>query len=195
MGKVARYTVLTASIVGIAVVLLLLFRFFSPLDSLGQTNERCDARGDFPSVPNGTGMVATGHSTGCAIALLSTEFTTYVYVHKAGEKDSAKSLVFRFYESPKFFDDPKIVWSDDSNLHISVSEVGEITKQLNSMDGVKISYSVGKEAFSREEDLKESRHWATVLLVWLTFLTGVCFLTVRSIRKQKCLDSLKEAGE
>jgi hypothetical protein len=195
MGKVARYTVLTASIVGIAVVLLLLFRFFSPLDSLGQTDESCDTRGEFPSVPNGTGMVATGHSTGCAIALLSTEFTTYVYVHKAGEKDSAKSVVFRFYESPGFFDGPKIVWSDDSNLHISVSEVGEITKQLNSMDGVKISYSVGKEVFSREEDLKESRHWATVLFVWLTFLTGLCFLAVRLITRQKRLDNLKEAGE
>jgi hypothetical protein len=195
MGKVVRYTVLTASIVGIAVVLLLLFRFFSPLDSLGQTDKSCDTRGEFPSVPNGTGMVATGHSTGCAIALLSTEFTTYVYVHKAGEKHSAKSLVFRFYESPKSFDGPKIVWSDDSSLHISVSEVGEVTKQLNSMDGVKISYSVGKEAFSREDDLKESRRWATVLFVWLTSLTGVCFLTVRSIRKQKRLDNLKEAGE
>ena len=195
MGKVARYTVLTVSIVGIAVVLFLLFRFFSPLDSLGQTDASCDTREDFPSVPNGTGMVATGHTTGCAIALLSTEFTTYVYVHKAGEKDSAKSLVFRFYESPGFFDGPKIAWSDDSNLHISVSEVGEVTKQLNSIDGVKISYSVGKEGFSREEDLKESRHWATVLFVWLTFLTGVCFLTVRSIRRRKRLDNLKEAGE
>jgi hypothetical protein len=195
MGKVARYTVLTASIVGIAVVLLLLFRFFSPLDSLGQTDARCDTRGEFPSVPNGTGMVATGHSTGCTIALLSTEFTSYVYVHKAGEKDSAKSLVFRFYESPEFFDYPKIVWSDDSNLHISISEVAEVTKQLNFIDAVKISYSVGKEAFSRGEDLKASRHWATVLFVWLTFLTGVCFLTVRSIRKQKRLDNLKEAGE
>lgn len=178
MGKVARYTVLTASIVGITVVLLLLFRLLSPLDSLGQTDKSCDAREEIPSVPNGTGLVATGHSTGCAIALLSTEFTTYVYVHKAGDKDSAKSLVFRFYESPSF-DGPKIVWGDDSNLHISVSEVGEVTKQLNSMDGVKISYSVGKEAFSREEDLKESRHWATLLFVCLTFLTGVCFLTVR----------------
>jgi len=185
LGKVARYFLLVVSILGLFFVLKLLYNDLSPLDSLGQTDESCDTRGDFPSVPNGTGMVATGHSTGCAIVLLSTEFTTYVYVHKAGEKDSAKSLVFRFYESLEFFDDPKIVWSDDSNLHISISEVGEVTKQLNSMDGVKISYSIGKEDFSHEESLKLARHYDKILLVLLVFLTLICALTVRSIRKQK----------
>ena len=120
-------------------------------------------------MPNGTGMVATGHSTGCAIALLSTEFTTYVYVHKAGEQDSAKSLVFRFYESPEGFDGPKITWSDDSNLHISVSKVGEVTRQLNSIGGVKVSYSIGKQVFPREQDLKESRRWAAVLICLADF--------------------------
>jgi len=195
MRKVAQYSVLTASIIGIAVVLFLLFRLLSPLDSLGRTDERCDTRGDFPSVPNHTGIVATAHETGCAIVLLSTEFTTYVYVHRAGEEDSARSLVFRFYESPNSFDCPKIVWINDSSLYISVSDVGEVTKQLNSMDGVKISYFVGKEVFSREEDLRESRRWATVLFVWLISLTGVCFLTIRSIKKQKRSDPLRVAGK
>jgi len=130
-------------------------------------------------------MVATAHETGCAIVLLSTEFTTYVYVHKAGERDSAKSLVFRFDDSTESFDDPQIVWSDNSNLHISIPEVGEVTKQLNSMDGVKISYSIGKEDFSGDEDLRDTIHTREVLFVCLIILTGICFLTVRSIREQK----------
>ena len=185
LGKVARYFLLVVSILGLFFVLKVLYNDLSPLDSLGQTDESCDTRGDFPSVPNGTGMVATGHSTGCAIVLLSTEFTTYVYVHKAGEKDSAKSLVFRFYESLEAFEDPKIVWTDNSNLHISISEVGEVTKQLNSVDGVKISYSIGKVDFSHEESLRLTRHYDEILLVWLVFLTLICALTIRSIRKQK----------
>jgi len=193
MGTVIRYSILTASIIGIAVVLLGLFNALSPLDSLGETSGDCDVRNDFPSTPNGTGIVATGHSTGCAIALLSTQFTTYVYVHRAGEKDSPKSLVFRFFNSDENFDDPHIVWTDNSNVHISIPEVGEVTKHLTSIDGVKISYAIGKEEFSREEDRKYTIMLAAGLFVLLIFLTGSCFLTVRSIRKQK--RKLIEASE
>jgi hypothetical protein len=185
LGKVVRYFLLVVSILGIFFVLKRLYNDLSPLDSLGQTDESCDTRGDFPSVRNGAGMVATGHSTGCAIVLLSTEFTTYVYVHRAGDADSAKSLVFRFYESPESFDDPKIVWTDNSNLQISIPEVGEVTKKLNSMDGVKISYSIGKEDWSHEESLRLARHVDEILLVWLVILTVICALTVRSIQNQK----------
>jgi hypothetical protein len=145
-------------------------------------------------VPNGTGMVATGHSTGCATVLLSTEFTTYLYVHKAGEKDSAKSLVFRFHESPEVFDDPKIMWSGNANLHISISEVGEVTKQLSSMDGIKISYSIDKEDVSHKRSLKDSIRQGAVLFVFLIFMTVICFVTVRSIRNQKREGHLNDAG-
>jgi hypothetical protein len=144
------------------------------LDSLGETNgANCDTRGDFPSVPNGAGMVVTGHSTGCAVVLLSTAFTTYVYVHKAGENDSAKSLVFRFDESPESSTDPQIVWSDTSNLKISVPEVDAVTKQLTSINGVKISYSIGKEENSLEEVERDVRHGAELSSFWLIFWCGV----------------------
>jgi hypothetical protein len=74
-------------------------------EQLGEANGEC-ARGDLPSVPNGTGMVATVRTTACAGLLLSTVFTTYVYVHKIGEVDNAKSLVFSFDASS---DDLQIV--------------------------------------------------------------------------------------
>src|ERR1700688_1556498 len=132
LGKFARYFSLGLSILSILMALNWLYVELAPLlDSLGETNGAdCDYRGDFPSVPNGAGLVATGHSTGCAVVLLFTAFTTYVYVHKIGESDSAKSLVFRFNESPDSSAEPQIVWSDASNLRISVSTVDAVTKQL-----------------------------------------------------------------
>ena len=101
LGKFARYFLLGLSTLSILMALNWLYVDIAPmLNSLGETNGAdCDTRGDFPSVPNGVGMVVTGHSTGCAVVLLSTAFTTYIYVHKIGESDSAKSLVFRFDES------------------------------------------------------------------------------------------------
>ena len=118
-------------------------------------------------------MVATGHSTGCAVVLLTTAFTTYVYVHKTGEGDGAKSLVFRFDESPDFSEDPKLEWGDASNLHISVPEVAAVTKQLNSINGVKISYSINKIDYSLEEVERDAKYDAALWSFWLIFWTGV----------------------
>jgi hypothetical protein len=174
-SKFARYFLLVLSILSILMALNWLYVDVAPmLDSLGETNgTNCDTRGDFPSVPNGNGMVATGHSTGCAIVLLSMAFTTYVYVHKVGESESAKTLVFRFDESFGSSEDPQIVWSDASNLHISISKVDAVTKQLTSINGVKISYSIGKEGVSLEEVERGVRHDAGIALVWLIFAVGV----------------------
>ena len=82
-----------------------------------------------------------------------------------------------------------MVWSDNSALHISVSEVGEVTEQVASKDGVKVSYSIGKEDMSRKESLRLRMHDAEISLVWLICLTLICVLIVRSIRKQKIKQS------
>src|SRR5882672_9758574 len=95
LGKFTRYVVLVISIVGIVIVSVFLFNFSRPLDSLGEANNNC-ARQDFPSVPNDSGMVATAHIVDCTYGLAHGAETTFVYIHKPGEKDSAESLVFRF---------------------------------------------------------------------------------------------------
>jgi hypothetical protein len=173
--KFADYFLLGLSLLSILIALYWLYIDVAPmLDSLGETNgSDCDTRGDFHPVPNGAGMVATGHSTGCAVVLLTTEFTTYVYVHKTGESDSAKSLVFRFDVSPDASEDPKLVWDDASNLHISVPEVAAVTKQLTSINGVKISYSVGKIDYSLEEVERDVENDAALWSFWLIFWAGV----------------------
>ena len=188
-GKVARYFLLVASVLGIVLVLNFLYADIGPADSLGESSYSC-ARGDLPSVPSGSGIVATAHITSCAYGFGVGAATTYVYVHKTREEDSGKSLVFRFDNSSDFdnsgnLDRPQITWSDSLNLHISVAAAGEVTKQIASMDDVKISYSIGKEEMSRQESLRIRMHDAKILFALLIFLTGICVLTVRSILKQK----------
>jgi hypothetical protein len=184
-GKVARYFLLVVTVLGIVLVLKFLYEDIGPSDSLGEASDNC-ARGDLPSVPSGSGMVATAHFTSCTYGFAHGAETTYVYVHKTGEKDSRKSLVFRF-DNGGNLDEPQITWSDNLSLHISVGAVGEVTKQIASKDGVKISYSIGKEDMSREESLSIRMHDAKILFVCLVLLTGICVLAVRSILKQKKL--------
>ena len=84
---------------------------------------------------------------------------------------------------------PRIVWSDNSNLHISVSEVGAVTKQLTSINGVKISYSIGKEEYSLEEVERDVRHGAELSSFWLIFWIGVW---IRYLRRSAQKVSLAE---
>jgi hypothetical protein len=183
LGKVVRYFLLVVSVLGIVLVVKFLYDDIGPSDSLGGSSYSC-ARGDLPFVPSGSGIVATAHITSCAYGFGVGATTTYVYVHKPREEDSRKSLVLRFDNSGNL-DRPQIAWNDSSNLHISVAAVGEVTKQIASMDDVKISYSIGKEEMPREESLKIRMHDAKILFASLIFLTGICVLTVRSILKQK----------
>ena len=169
LGKFGRYFLLGLSILGIFLALDRLYGDFYPLfNSLGESDQGCNMRSDVKSVPSGTGMVATTHLTACDS--WSPLYTTYVYVHRAGESDSAHSLVFSFDAES---DDLKIVWTDNSNLRISISEVGDARKQITSMDGVKISYSIGKEGYAPEAIARLLRHDEELSLAWLIFCTGI----------------------
>jgi hypothetical protein len=183
LGQFARYFFLAASVLAIFVVLDDLYIVLRPQDPLGEASNNC-IKGDLPSVPNGTGMVATAHVTSCSFGLAHGAETTYVYLHGLGEKDSRESLVFRFANAGNLYR-PQMVWSDNSALHISVSEVGEVTEQVTSKDGVKISYSIGKEDMSRKESFRIRIQDAKSSFVLLIFLTLICVLAVRSIRIQK----------
>jgi hypothetical protein len=183
-GQFARYFVLVVSVLGIIVLLRGLYFQLGPLDSLGEDSDNC-ARGDVLSAPNGAGMVATAHTTSCDYFIIHGEETTFVYLHRLGEKDSKKSLVFRFYDSDSNDADPQMEWADSSNLRISVPAVWVVTKQVTSMNGVKISYSIGKEEMSRQELARLKVHDATILFAGLVLLTAICVLTGRSLLRKK----------
>jgi hypothetical protein len=182
-GKIARYFLLTVSVLGIALVVIDLYAVLRPQDPLGVANYDC-IKGDLSSVPNGSGLVATAHVTSCSFGLAHGAETTYAYVHKAGEIDSKESLVFRFANAGNLYR-PQMVWNDDSSLHISVSEVGEVTEKVTSKEGVKISYSIGKEDMSREESIRLRIHNAEISSAWLMLFVTICVLSARSIRRQK----------
>lgn len=185
-GQFARYFVLVVSVLGIIVLLRGVYVQLGPLDSLGEDSDNC-ARGDVSSVPNGAGMVATEHLTTCDYFMIHGEVRTFVYLHRVGEKDSAKSLVFRFYDSSSSSNDvdPQMEWADRSSLRISAPVVWVVTKQVTSMNGVKISYSIAKEEMSREELAKLRMHDATILFACLVLLTAICVLTGRSLWRKK----------
>jgi hypothetical protein len=185
-NKFVRYFLVVLSILGILIALHRLYGDLYPLlNWQGEIDGSCDLRSDLPSVPNGTGMVAKAHVTGCeAWPLPSVAYTTYIYVHRVGEPDSANSLVFRFYAAS---DDLNIVWADDSNLHVSISEVGDTSKQITSIGGVKISYSIDKEESSPEEIARLVRHDEAVSFVWLIFCTGVW---IRYLRTRETIASV-----
>jgi hypothetical protein len=182
-STLARYFVLTVSVLGIIVILRGLYFQLGPLDSLGEATHNC-ARGELPSVSNGSGVVATAHYVTCDYFMIHGDETTFVYLHQSGEKDARKSLIFRFYDSSNNDADPQIEWADSSNLHISVPSVFAITKQSTSVNGVRISYSIGKEEMSRQESARIRMHDAGILLVCLVFLTAICVLTGRSLLRK-----------
>jgi hypothetical protein len=183
LGKVARYILLILSAFGIALVLFGLYSDFRPVDSLGDTNEDC-IKTDLLSAENGAGIVATAHVTDCTFGLAHGAETIYVYLHRLGEKDSSKSLVFRF-DNIKSWDRPHVKWINSTNLHISIREVGEISKQITSLGDIKIFYSIDQLDISAEESSRLTKHDALMLCAWLVLLTSVFVLALISIRGQK----------
>lgn len=180
-GKIARYLLLAVSGVGVAVILFGLYKTLRPIDALGEASDNC-VREDFSPVPNGSGFVATAHFTSCDYFIIHGDQTTYIYVNKEGAKEGGTSLVFRF-NNFDHLDPPEIIWSDKSSLHISVRAVGEVTKQVADIDGVKIFYSIGKEDAPAGESEKLNTHIAEALIVLLIVLIAICALTAKSIQK------------
>lgn len=181
LWKIALYLLLTVSGVSMAVILLGLYGTLRPIDTLGEASDNC-AREDFSPVPNGSGFVATAHLTSCGYFIIHGDATTYIYVHPEGTKEGRKSLVFRF-SNFDHFDPPEIMWSDKSSLHISIPAVGEVTKQIATIDGVKILYSIGKEDVPAGASDRTRRRIALLLFVSLVFLAAICVITAKSIQK------------
>jgi len=193
VGTFARFLLLVVSLIGVVPALFGLYVAIRPVDSLGLADKNC-ATEIFPPVPNGEGMVATAHETSCDYAPVHGDDTTYVYIHRAEERDSAKSLVFRFENIPngESGQSPRLLWSDNLTLHISVSQVGEITKQLASLGQLRISYSIGRENTPAGSSQRFKVHIAEASFGLLIFMIGIFILTVRSLRKERAASPLLE---
>ena len=182
-GKIARYLVLAVSSILIVALLFAFYRWAKALDPQGEENACC-IKMDLPPVSNGAGMLASAHNTGCD-CVMAHSIATYVYVHPSGSGDSRKSLVFR-YEGGD--DDPQLTWVDRSTLHIAVGHIAEVSKQVDSIDGVKITYSIGMEYYPRKQGHRFINFrtgigvFMFLALLALIFVAGV---TVRSILRSR----------
>jgi hypothetical protein len=126
-----------------ALFIFIFYKWRNNKDPQGEANEHC-IKVDLPTVRNHSGLVVTAHNTSCdAIGGTS---AVYVYVHKSGAADDHANLVFRYFDR---YDagPPKMDWTNESSLLISVSHVSEVTKQLSTMQGVNISYAIGREDY------------------------------------------------
>ncbi len=116
-----------------------------------QGNESLDCvSSELTPIASGMGMVVTGHDASCDP--FGGNWATYIYVHKVDEAESRQSLVFRFddvsYDYTKKNDfknnKPKFEWIDPHHVRIGIAALSRITKQVDYMDGVNISYVVGR---------------------------------------------------
>ena len=149
---------------------------------------------DIRPVSNDAGMIAAAHVTSCDNFVH--DRATYVYVHRSGTNDSRKSLVFRFGNADDT-DSPAMTWIDKSTLHISIGHVSEVSKQISHIDGVEITYSIGKEDFPREDSARagrEVKHLAEGMSVVLLLLIWVCVILVRSIVRERMAGDPAKGG-
>lgn len=72
----------------------------------------------------------------------------YIHVRKLGEAESKRTLVFRYFEIGGS-EPPKIEWTGQNYVQVSVGHVSQITKQLSKLKEVEIAYSVGREDYAR----------------------------------------------
>ena len=143
--KIARYLGIVLSSMVMIVALVGLYRLVKSVDPQGD-EKSCCIKEELPSVPNGAGLVVTAHTTSCEC--FPGGVGTYIYVHSAGKSDSRRTLVFRYYEGgiPQG-GEPKIAWVGPMTLNIIVDHLGKVTKQLYSIHGVNISYTIGSQEF------------------------------------------------
>lgn len=129
-------------------------------------------------------MVATAHTLYCTYFIAHGGGTTYVYVHKVAEPDSARSLVFRFDDSEG--DPPtEIVWSGPSTLLISIPAVGEVTREVHSIGSVKLVYRIGRQETPMGTSLKENRKSELEMIGMFVFFIAIFVLASRSIMKRR----------
>jgi hypothetical protein len=177
---------LAMCLLGVAVFVRLLFVLHDRLDPQGDSNGVCIASPLQP-VTNDSGMEVTGHLTVCDSMFIH-DSATYIYLHKRDEKESPRSLVFRFSDDP-YVASPAIKWISPSQLAISVDSVDLVTKIVPYFAGVAIAYSIGREKEDREQwqqqvlDFKRMMVVGSVSIVVLLLLVVWLWLSIRSDKR------------
>jgi hypothetical protein len=116
-------------------------------DPQGDASNNCN-KVELPAIRNHSGLVVTAHNTVCDV--FGGTSAIYVYVHKWGAAEDRANLVFRYidrYDAAS----PRFDWINESSLLISVNHISEVSKKLNTMQGVTISYAVGKIDYDRKK--------------------------------------------
>jgi hypothetical protein len=136
-----------------------------------------------PDVAGGDGLVVSGHHTYCDNFIHDS--AVYVYLHRVNEPADRRHLVFR-YSDYAWLPEPKIRWTGTSALYISVGPVVEVTKEVSSMEGVRITYSIKSEQYSRRDADREV--YDVLLLAGGVLLFGILMAIlswrlIRSIRR------------
>ena len=186
LPSVFLYLVFSLSILAGFAVLFVLTNVLITLDPQGDVTRDCDVYDDLGSVPNGTGLIVTAHDLVCTYGIIhANDARTFVYVHKVGTPDDRNSLVLRYENSDGNYDPPQMVWNDARNLHISAKRVGEVTKEIDFIEGVKISYSIDIEETPRGESFRSEARFAAILATVLIFLAGISVTTARTILRLK----------
>lgn len=140
LWNLAKYFLLMVVIVVLVLLMYLSYSQYKSHDPQGGNSAWCDSE-KLPSVPNGSGMVVTAQNTVCSG--FGGSSAIYVHLHKIAEVDSSETLVFRYSDKPEV-EPPKIEWTTNSSVRITVGNVIEVSKQLSSMEGVNIIYDIGK---------------------------------------------------
>ncbi|MFZ0007236.1 MAG: hypothetical protein WAK94_03255 [Steroidobacteraceae bacterium] len=184
MKRVALVLCLIGMVISIRFLALLPDR----LDPQGDSNGICTVS-PVPPVASSNGMEVTAHLTVCSGGFVH-DSATYVYLHKVDEKESPRSLVFRFSNDP-YAAPPVIRWIDPSHLAISVDTVELVTKILPSFEGVAIAYSVGHEKGERGQwqqqvlAIKRAAVATAVLTLVLLLLSVWLWFSIRNDKRAR----------
>lgn len=141
--KIVKYFGLFVLALVIGCALLLGYLWYDNLDPQGGENYYCHSV-ELKPAANNSGIVVTAHNTVCDG--FGGSSAIYVYVHKLEERESKQSLVFRYFDKSDV-PAPTFEWVNDSSLRIVVGDVSQVTKQLDTIAGVKIIYVVGKSDY------------------------------------------------
>ncbi len=97
-------------------------------------------------VPIGSDDVAEIRETACPTGFfLTTDFTRFVFVHRRGEENSERNLVFRYdVGNSESYEPPEITVVGPSTIQITISshQIAEVTRQRNSAGDLQIKYEL-----------------------------------------------------
>lgn len=137
-----------AKVVVTSLLLIAALLWFWPTDKdpQGGAGPWCD-NVNFQPIAGASGWTVSWHNTTCSG--FGGSSAVYIYVHRAEQKESRETLVFRFFEAGGA-SLPKIEWLGETKLSIQVEHVSQITKQVSSIGPVTIAYKVGKQDYRQD---------------------------------------------